>query len=976
MPYPDLPLKLAGAGVWASTVHAEADAGSSSRSRQRGSPRRLFHFSKKPYILARIVSPSAAASSTEEVEALLKWKASLGNQSHSLLTSWVLTPNNKTNSSSHIKTRSSPCNWVGITCDKVGSVAKINLTSAGLKGTLHDFGFLSFPNLVSLDLSNNSLSGTIPTHIGNLSKLTILFLDRNQLRGSIPREAGNLMNLNELSLSTNLLTGSIPFTLGNLTNLSFLYLWNNKLSGSIPLEIGNLSNLIELDLSSNNLTSSIPHLLSLIDLELGNNILTGTIPASLELGINALTGTIPASLGNLSNLTTLYLYGNQLSGSIPRELGNLKSLIDLELGNNALTGTIPTSLGNLNSLTTLYIHHNQLSGSIPRELGNLKSLTDLELGINALTGTIPASLGNRITGNIPLELLKLTRLEYLDLSSNQLVGEIPKEIGRLASLFELALNDNYLSGNIPLEFSMLSNLQHLNLAANNLSGSIVKQLGDCLKLLSLNLSKNKFSGSIPFHIGSLPSLQVLDLSQNSLSGEIAPQIGNLKRLEMLNLSHNKLSGSIPSTFIEMLSLIFVDISYNELEGPLPHIKAFQNAPTDAIRNNKGLCGNATSLQTCATSIRNKAKMKEGHKVLILIALPFLGTLCLVFALIGIFSIFCKRVRHVENDSGEMHNENLFSIWSYDGKLVYEDIIEATEAFNTNHCIGVGGYGSVYKAELSTGQVVAIKKFHPLQDGETDDLKSLTSEIRALAEIRHRNIVKLHGFCLHARHSFLVYEYFERGSLAKILSSVEQATELDWVKRVKVIRDVAHALSYIHHDCSPSIVHRDITSNNVLLDLEYGAHLSDFGTARFLKPDLSHWTSLAGTYGYIAPELAYTMQVTEKCDVYSFGVVTLEVIMGEHPTKIISGISPLSSASIGKKILLKDVLDQRLSPPILQVVDEVVSIVKVAFSCLHASPQSRPTMKQVSQKLSIHKANSLESSEMIKLEQLMRLEVQL
>ena len=127
-----------------------------------------------------------------------------------------------------------------------------------------------------------------------------------------------------------------------------------------------------------------------------------------------------------------------------------------------------------------------------------------------------------------------------------------------------------------------------------------------------------------------------------------------------------------------------------------------------------------------------------------------------------------------------------------------------------------------------------------------------NEIRALLDIRHRNIVKFYGFCLHERQSFLVYEYLERGSLAGMLRNDDEAKELDWSKRVKIIKGVAHALAYMHHGCSPPIVHRDISSNNVLLDAEFEARVSDFGTAKLLNPDSSNWTALAGTFGYVAP----------------------------------------------------------------------------------------------------------------------------
>ncbi|KAJ0035700.1 hypothetical protein Pint_26369 [Pistacia integerrima] len=165
--------------------------------------------------------------------------------------------------------------------------------------------------------------------------------------------------------------------------------------------------------------------------------------------------------------------------------------------------------------------------------------------------------------------------------------------------------------------------------------------------------------------------------------------------------------------------------------------------------------------------------------------------------------------------------------------------------------------------------------------------------------------------------------------------------------MNIIKGVANALSYMHHDCSPPIVHRDISSKNVLLDLEYEAHVSDFGTAKFLKQDSSNWSELAGTYGYVAPELAYTMTITKKCDVYSFGVLMLEIIRGNHLGDFLSLFLSLSS---NVNLVLTDMLDPRLATPSHDVQDKLISMMEVAFSCLEANPESRPTMQIVCQRL--------------------------
>ncbi|KAI3686013.1 hypothetical protein L1987_79682 [Smallanthus sonchifolius] len=242
--------------------------------------------------------------------------------------------------------------------------------------------------------------------------------------------------------------------------------------------------------------------------------------------------------------------------------------------------------------------------------------------------------------------------------------------------------------------------------------------------------------------------------------------------------------------------------------------------------------------------------------------------------------------------------------------MYETIIDAVDDFDSKRIIGVGGCGTVYRAELPTGEHFAIKKFNTREPDDLVDSKSFENEIRALTETRHHNIVRLYVFCSHPRHMFLVYEFIDGGSLRNLLNDGEKIQEFDWCKRANVIKGVADALSYMLHDCLEPIVHGDLSSSNVLLDSEYFAHLSDFGTTKFLKQGSSNWTSFAGTFGYTAPELAYSLEVNEKCDVYSFGIVTLEVMMGKHPGDLISLMSRSNAEELAKML----VLDERLQRP--------------------------------------------------------------
>ncbi|XP_048128993.1 probable leucine-rich repeat receptor-like protein kinase At1g35710 [Rhodamnia argentea] len=620
----------------------------------------------------------------------------------------------------------------------------------------------------------------------------------------------------------------------------------------------------------------------------------------------------------LPNLAFLGLSYNCFCGIIPLQICALPKLRHLNLSRNYLTGELPICLQNLTMLEVIDIRSNNIYSPIPPELGNLKKLWYLDLSFNALLGPIPPTL------------CLLSNLMHLDLGRNLLSGSIPLEIGKLTNLAYLSMEGNEFSGSIPSTIGNLKSLVALRLRSNSFTSPIPSSLAHLTSLRVLDFGNNEFDSAIPSKLGNLKSLTHLDLCYNYFSGKIPHELGTLVMLSYLNLQHNFLHGSIPN-FEKLFNLTYINLSGNRLTGKIP--SSLLNVSESDIHDNEGLRG-----------IDGPTRTSRGMRMAVFIPLMAMSFVsCLV---LGSCFIFRRRVKSMQSETIEK-NGDFLSIWNYDGRIAYEDIINATEDFDIKYCVGTGGYSSVYRAQLPNGKVVALKKLHRLEAEDPSFDKSFRNEVTHLTEVRHRSIIKLHGFCLHKRCMFLVYEYMERGSLFCALRDEVEAVELDWSKRLNIVWDMAHALSYLHHDCARPIIHRDISSNNILLDNKMQAFLSDFGTARLLEPNFSSnlTANISGTRGYIAPELAYTLVINEKCDVYSFGVVAMETIMGEHPADIILILSTL----FREDIMLHQILDPRLPiPRENSTTRNIVLVVSLALACLSSDPKSRPTMKQVSE----------------------------
>ncbi|RLN22234.1 putative LRR receptor-like serine/threonine-protein kinase [Panicum miliaceum] len=845
---------------------------------------------------------------------------------------------------------------------------------------------------------NKNLQGALPPEIGNCSNLTMLGLAETSISGPLPASLGQLKNLDTIAIYTALLSGPIPQELGQCSSLANIYLYENALSGSIPPQLGKLSNLKNLLLWQNNLVGVIPP-------ELG--ACTGL--TVLDLSMNGLTGHIPASLGNLTSLQELQLSVNKVSGPIPAEIARCTNLTDLELDNNQISGAIPAEIGKLTALRMLYLWANQLTGSIPPEIGGCASLESLDLSQNALTGPIPRSLfrlprlsklllidntlsgeippeignctslvrfrasGNHLAGTIPPEVGKLSNLSFLDLSSNRLSGAIPAEIAGCRNLTFVDLHGNAITGVLPagLFHDMLS-LQYLDLSYNSIGGAIPSDIGKLGSLTKLVLGGNRLTGQIPQELGSCSRLQLLDLGGNTLSGAIPASIGKIPGLEItLNLSCNGLSGAIPKEFAGLVRLGVLDVSHNQLSGDLQPLSALQNLvalnisfnnfagrapetaffaklPTSDVEGNPGLClsrcpGDASDRERAA---RRAAKVATAVLLSVLVALLAAAA----FLLIG------RRRGSVLGGTRPGDDKDAEMLPPWDVTLYQKleiSVGDVARSLTPANVIGQGWSGSVYRASVpSTGVIIAVKKFRSCDEASAE---AFACEIGVLPRVRHRNIVRLLGWAANRRTRLLFYDYLPNGTLGGLLHTASGgstgAAVVEWEVRLAITVGVAEGLAYLHHDCVPAILHRDVKADNILLGERYEACLADFGLARVADEGAnSSPPPFAGSYGYIAPEYGCMTKITTKSDVYSFGVVLLEVITGRRPVEPAFGEGRSVVQWVREHLHQKRdpaaVVDPRLQGRPDTQVQEMLQALGIALLCASARPEDRPTMKDV------------------------------
>ncbi|OAY31465.1 probable LRR receptor-like serine/threonine-protein kinase At4g30520 [Manihot esculenta] len=491
----------------------------------------------------------------------------------------------------------------------------------------------------------------------------------------------------------------------------------------------------------------------------------------------------------------------------------------------------------------------------------------------------------------------------------------------------------------------------LGAPSQSLSGTLSGTIGNLTNLRQVLLQNNNISGEIPPELGTLPKLQTLDLSNNRFSGFIPDSLDQLNSLQYLRLNNNSLSGPFPVSLAKIPRLAFLDLSYNNLSGPVPKFPA----RTFNVVGNPLICGSGCSeglfgyanAGPLSFSLNSSAGKHKSKKLATALGVSFSFVSLLLLALALLWLRKKQRSLTILNIS-DKQDEGLPSLGNL-RNFTFRELQFATDNFSSKNILGAGGFGNVYKGKLGNGTMVAVKRLKDVTGNSGES--QFRTELEMISLAVHRNLLKLIGYCATPSERLLVYPYMSNGSVA---SRLRGKPALDWNTRKRIAIGTARGLLYLHEQCDPKIIHRDVKAANVLLDDFCEAVVGDFGLAKLLDHADSHvTTAVRGTVGHIAPEYLSTGQSSEKTDVFGFGILLIELITGMRALEFGKTVNQKGAMlewvkKIKQEKKVEELVDRELGRNYDQI--EVGEMLQVALLCTQYLPAHRPKMSEVVQML--------------------------
>ncbi|CAI5977500.1 unnamed protein product [Closterium sp. NIES-64] len=536
------------------------------------------------------------------------------------------------------------------------------------------------------------------------------------------------------------------------------------------------------------------------------------------------------------------------------------------------------------------------------------------------------------------------RIISLTLAGQALRGTLSAAVGNLSDLADFTLSNTRVGGTLPQFRS--STLVDLSILNSPVQGTIPSLFATSPSLATLTISGTRVNGSIPEELFSATStLQSLNLSNNSLAGPLPSSLSGLTLLTTLDLAGNALSGPLPSQLVR--SGLSLRLSPGNADLCIPSAAAAAAAAattptTTTLLPNTSICP-ASPPPPAAAPLPPPASTLPPAAVAVIAA----GGAALVAVLLGavLWRVVGKGNGKGTGEEGLIEGAEAVprAREVADGLTEFQlwELQEATENFHFSRLIGRGGFGHVYRGTLSDGYEVAVKMLHATPGGGQGEAE-YRIEIEVIGHVHHRNLVQLVGFCCEGDSRLLAYEFVSGGSLSSRLR--DKNNPMTWEHRVRVAVGSAKGLAYLHEQCEPRIIHRDVKPANILLDAAGEAKIADFGLAKVMPQGVNDMTTrVLGTWGYVAPEYVGSERVGVAADVFSFGVVLLELLSGQSPhntedllERAEACLSEGALDSFADLALLASGFDE----------EQFLRVLRIALLCLEYNPHQRPPMASV------------------------------